>query len=112
MSKGSQELLRIIGEIFPNQVVIKEYNVSDNGGLFIDLYLPRLGLGFEYDGEQHFKFIEHFHGTRENFLMARKRDLKKDELCVEKKIRLVRVRFDEPLTRDHILAKIDKALDD
>lgn len=112
MSKGAQELLRLLGEIFPNQTVIKEYNISDKGGLFIDLLLPRLGLGFEYDGEQHFRFIEHFHGTRENFLQARKRDLKKDELCAEQGITLVRVRFDEPLSKENILAKIDKALND
>ena len=112
MSRGAQELLRIVEEIFPNQTVVKEHNVSDKGGLFIDILLPKLGLGFEYDGEQHFRFIEHFHGTRENFLLARKRDLRKDELCKQQGITLVRVRFDDPLTKDFILAKIDKALDD
>lgn len=112
MSKGAQELLRIIEQIFPNQSIVKEFNLAEYGGLFIDIFLPKLNIAFEFDGEQHFRFIQHFHGTRDNFLMARKRDLKKTDLCQERGITLVRVRFDEPLTKDHILSRIDEALDD
>lgn len=112
MSKGSQELLGIVQELFPNQKIELEYNIADHGGLFIDIYLPGLNIGFEYDGEQHFRFIEHFHGSRENFIAARKRDLAKDDVCEEKGIILVRVAYNEPMEKENILCKIERALGD
>ena len=111
MSKGAQALLKIVEKIFPNQKVVFEHNIADRGGLFIDIYLPHLNIGFEYDGEQHVKFVEHFHGTKENFLMARKRDQQKDELCELAGIALVRVRYDEDMTIDLVRDKIERALD-
>ena len=111
MSKGAKDLLEIVQQIFPNQKVELEHNVADRGGLFIDIYLPRMGLGFEFDGEQHFKFIEHFHGDMKGFLRARKRDSEKDEMCEKKGITLIRVAYNEPMTKDHVMSKIEEGLD-
>ena len=111
MSKGAQELLKLVQEIYPNQKIELEHNVADRGSLFVDIFLPRMNLGFEFDGEQHFKFIEHFHGDRRGFAQARQRDALKDEACQEKGIILVRVAYNEPMTREAVLAKIEEAMD-
>ena len=85
--------------------------MADRGSLFIDIYLPMLSIGFEFDGEQHFKYIEHFHGDRRGFANSRKRDLSKDDACKDKGITLVRVAYNEPMDHDSILKKIEEALD-
>jgi len=111
VSKGAKILLEIVQQIYPNQRIELEHNIAPYGGLYLDIYLPRLNVAFEFDGEQHFKFIEHFHGTAQNFIVARKRDLRKDDLCEEQGITLIRVAYNEPLTREHIVDKIEEALD-
>lgn len=112
MSKGSDELLTIVKELFPNQRIDLEYNVADKGSLFLDIYLPRMGIAFEYDGIQHFEYNEHFHGSREVFLKARKRDNEKDELCKQKNIVLIRMRYDEEMTKATVMNKLLEAFND
>lgn len=108
MSKGARELLRIVRKIYPNQRIITEHHVGER--LLLDFFLSRYNLGFEYDGEQHFKYIEHFHGDRRGFAQAQKRDTRKEELCDDLNITLVRVAFDEPMTEKHVRSKILEAL--
>lgn len=108
MSKGARELLEIVRKIYPNQRIIVEYHVGDR--LLLDFYLLRYGLAFEYDGEQHFKYIEHFHGDRRGFAEAQKRDARKEELCYQRNITLIRVAYNEPMTEEYIRSKILEAL--
>ena len=110
MSRGAKALLEIVKQLYPNQRIELEYNVANFGALFLDIYLPRLGLAFEFDGEQHFKYVQHFHGNRQGFLNAKKRDLDKNETCKEKKITLIRVAFDEEMTREIVCGKVEEAL--
>ncbi len=37
----------------------------ENFNLEIDCYSPKLKLGVEYNGAQHYKFIPHFHKNKE-----------------------------------------------
>ena len=83
--------------------------MASRGGLFLDIYLPGLKVAFEYDGPQHFEYCEHFHGSRENFIKARKRDLEKDELCDQQGITLIRVAYNEDMTKELILQKLEEA---
>jgi len=108
VSKGAKELLELVQQIFPHQRIELEHNVADRGALFVDIYLPRLKLGFEYDGQQHFEYCEHFHGNRENFIKAKKRDAEKDQKCEEQEITLIRVAYNEEMTRDLIVAKLEE----
>lgn len=108
MSKGAEELLRVVQALFPHQRVEFEHNIAAHGALFLDIYLPALQVAFEYDGQQHFEFNEHFHGTRENFLRARKRDLEKDARCEELGITLIRMAYNEELTKESVLVKLEE----
>lgn len=110
MSKGAKELLEIVQQIYPHQRVELEHNVAERGALFVDIFLPRLQLGFEYDGQQHFEYNEHFHGSRENFIRARRRDNEKDEACEAKGIALIRVAYDEDMSRALVVSKIEEVL--
>jgi hypothetical protein len=111
MSKGSQELLALVKEIFPNQRIVLEHNVAEKGALFLDIYLPQLGVAFEFDGSQHFTYSEHFHGSLEAFRASKKRDSQKTIRCRELAISLVRVRYDEAMTKELVLDRLQQALD-
>lgn len=111
ISKGAQHLFDIIKEIFPHQKIVREYNVADRGSLFLDFFLPALKLAFEYDGEFHFEYNEHFHGSRENFVKAKRRDAEKDQRCEEEGITLIRVAYNEEMSRALVLSKIEEGLD-
>lgn len=107
MSKGAKQLLAIVQELFPHQRVELEYNVALKGGLFIDIYLPGLKVGFEFDGQQHFEYCEHFHGNRDNFIKAKRRDAEKDDLCEQQDITLIRVAYNEEMTKELVLTKLE-----
>lgn len=112
ISKGAKNLLEIVQELFPNQRIELEHNIADRGALFLDIYLPRLKIAFEFDGLQHFQYTEHFHGTRENFIKARKRDVQKDDLCRKLGIALVRVAYNEDMTKELVHKKVMEVLGD
>lgn len=111
MSKGAEELLKIVQEIFPNQRIELEHNVASIGGLFLDIYLPRFKIAFEFDGEQHSKYVEHFHGDRQGFIRSCRRDVEKTQACYVKGITLIRVAYDEEMTVAVVSRKIAEALD-
>jgi very-short-patch-repair endonuclease len=60
--------------------------------LKFDFYLPEYKLCIEYDGEQHFKPIEHF-GGESKFLELRKRDDIKTKFCKDEGISLIRISY-------------------
>ena len=63
-------------------------------GLEIDGFNEKLMLGIEYNGEQHYKYIEYFHkGNKENFIKQQERDNRKIELCNQYGIYLIIVPF-------------------
>ena len=47
----------------------------------------------EYDGEQHYKFVKHWHGDEEGFKLQQLRDNIKTEYCKKHNIKLIRIPF-------------------
>jgi predicted lactoylglutathione lyase len=63
-------------------------------GLELDGYCQDLGIAFEYDGKQHYEYIPFFHRHGEIDLEKQQiRDKKKDRLCIENAICLVRIPY-------------------
>lgn len=59
-------------------------------GLELDGYNKDLNIAFEYNGEQHYKYIPHFHRKGEIDIEKQKeRDEKKIRLCIENNIDLI-----------------------
>ena len=61
--------------------------------LEIDGYCEKLALGFEYDGQQHYEYIRHFHRTIDGFKTQQKNDKIKNELCDDQGITLIRIPY-------------------
>ena len=61
-----------------------------------DFYLPDYNLCIEYDGEQHFKPLKHFGGEKD-LTERQENDKIKTNYCLENKISLLRIRYDEDI---------------
>jgi len=61
-------------------------------GLRFDFYLPNSNTIIEFDGEQHFKKVDHF-GGEESFKNTRKRDFIKNEYCRNNNIPIIRIPY-------------------
>jgi len=104
--RQEEKVLKILREIFPNNF-IRRHDRKILKGLELDFILPELRLAFEYDGEQHFDKKLCKEVFKSDFNELQKRDRKKDKLCIKKNIVLVRIKYDEPLTKTHIKRKLN-----
>ena len=99
-SKGEQRIEEILtknGISFKKEVSFTDlYGYKDNNLLRFDFAIfknNQLIYLLEYDGEQHFKFIKHFHKNIFNFKKAKEWDRRKNAYCIRKNIPLIRVPY-------------------
>ena len=70
--------------------VIKEtFNFVPKRPFEIDGYSEELNLAFEYNGEQHYRFIPLWHNSRARLFEQQERDKMKQSWCQEKNIHLI-----------------------
>lgn len=113
MSLISSNLYKLIKEIFPLNTIVKEHYVNYKGTkLFFDFYIKDLGVLVECQGQQHLRFVKHFHDDRDGFVAQKKRDNMKLEYAKENNTVFIRVYFDENITKELILDKISKGFDE
>ena len=80
---------------------IQQYTFNDlvapdtNIHLRFDFYLPDYNCCIEYDGEQHFQYVEGWHKSIEDFEQSKYRDFLKDEYCQINNIFLWRIPYTE-----------------
>ena len=100
-STGQQEdlLHRYVLQLLPSSVtVIRSFRPGWLERLELDIWIPELKVGIEYQGEQHYRPIEAWGGI-EGLRKQQLRDARKKVLCEEQKISLIEFRYDEKLTR-------------
>lgn len=112
MSQIAEEVHNILKKLFPLNIIKKEHYVYYKGTrLFFDFYLKDLGVLVEVQGIQHVKFVRHFHGSIENFRLQKYRDnLKIAYIQENKQLSLARFYYDECITEELVLEKIDKCI--
>lgn len=91
-SAGQFCLGRQVQQVYGRQAVILEEFPIPETRLSLDFYLPHHNLAFEFQGVQHDKYIQHFHGDREGFERQLKRDARKRQWCALNDITLIEVR--------------------
>lgn len=114
MSNIANTVHSFLIEIFPanpfNRVFCEHYVNYKGQRLFFDFYIKELSCFIECQGQQHTKFVKHFHGTKENFLGQKMRDNLKIDYVQKNNMYLVRFNFDEGIDKELVVSKIDKAL--
>lgn len=111
MSKLCDQVIETIRAIFPEMLLVEEKCVTyGNQRLFLDIFLPQLGIVVEVHGRQHDEFVEHFHGDAAGFRASKVRDRLKEEWADIEGLTMVILREDDlPVTPDSLLEKIDES---
>lgn len=116
MSLIATQVQCILEELFPanphRRVFLEHYVKYKGNRLFFDFYVKELGVFVEVQGRQHVEFVKHFHGDAEKFNFQKMRDNLKIEYVQEHDKCLVRVYDTEKVTKELILEKIDKAMEE
>ena len=96
-SKHHLKARALLKEMFPTCQLIEEVSITPRKGevLYLDFYVPLHSLCVEVHGEQHYKFIPHYHGSMMGFAKSKKRDREKEEWCELNGIRIVELPFSE-----------------
>ena len=76
----------------------------------LDFYMPQHGLAFEFQGAQHDKYIEHFHGDKDGFDRQQIRDSQKRKWCELNNITLIEIR-DSNMTANELKDMIQEIRD-
>jgi len=95
----------------PNKRIFEEHFINyKKHKLFFDFYVRELRLFVEVQGQQHFKFVSHFHGDKEKFQGQVNRDNLKIEYVQEEDFYLVYINYDDEITEDLMLTRITEAM--
>lgn len=78
---------------------------ADKLQLPFDFYLPEYNMCIEYDGEQHFRPIDHFGGI-ESLEITKRHDKIKDDFCCDNGIALIRIPYTNFNDIETILSQI------
>ena len=76
----------------------------------LDIYIPSLRVGIEYQGEQHYHPVEIF-GGEDGFKSLVKRDRRKIQLCSKNDVALIHWKYDEVISVPRLNKKIREVLD-
>lgn len=82
-SDGHKKVRALLRELFPTVQIQEEVPIPirPRQTLYLDFYIPLYKIAVEFHGEQHYKFVPHFHGTAYGYAKHRTRDAEKAEWC-------------------------------
>jgi hypothetical protein len=103
------DLFHIISSIYPDHKILRHFRPQFLTGLELDIYLPEISLGIEYQGIQHYESIEHW-GGEEALVRLQTRDKIKVSLCAENNVTLVYFYHYEILSDELIKSKLDNLI--
>ena len=87
-------LFEALQNAFPSQEIIRKYrNYKWLGRKEIDIFFPKIKLGIEYQGQQHFRSVEMF-GGQQAFEKQLERDFEKIAECTKNNITLYHFSYD------------------
>jgi hypothetical protein len=104
--KGETELAQLVRSVFPD--ACRQYSAQWLGRQHLDVYVPSRGVGFEYQGEQHYSPVAYFKGE-EGYKRTKERDTRKKEACRQAGVVLIEWKHDEPICREHLLKRLKEA---
>ena len=114
MSKIADDTYKVLKKLYPFDKITKEYYVNyKNTRLFFDYFINSLRVLVECDGEQHYKYISHFHNSIEDFYAQKRRDNLKIEWAEKNDLTIMRVcdKIDI-ITEELILKRIYEAMNE
>lgn len=105
-SYGERALYKILTELFGDNKIYRYLRPWWLHGLELDFFVPNESLAFEFDGQQHFKEVPHFHREDGSFARQQSRDAEKERLCKQQAVRLIRIKYDDNISLESIRSLI------
>lgn len=102
-----QQMFFIIKKWFPDAKY--QYKADWLGFQSLDVFIPSINVGMEYQGKQHFMPVEFFGGER-GFRDRVRLDNEKKEKCQRRGVVLIEWRYDEPINQEIATTKLRKWL--
>jgi glutathione peroxidase-family protein len=84
ISKKEKEVLEFVKSIYEWEILENHKGLFPNKKMELDIFLPSLNLGIEFDGN-------YWHSLED----AKERDERKNQLCEERRIRLIRIKEED-----------------
>lgn len=81
-------------------------NPEKSSHLYVDAYFPIANIALEYDGIQHYEYVEYMHKTIEKFERTKMLDKHKENLLNEMGIKVVRIKYNDPIDENFIREKL------
>lgn len=113
--QNQNRLVKIVKEMFPGEEVLVNYRpnyLRFNGSgrpIEIDVFLPNRKIGFEYQGEQHYKPVAIFGGER-GFRETQRRDAEKRELIRNSDLQVYEIPYTWDKTLEYV-AEVIRSVD-
>lgn len=104
---NENNLFCTVAKLYPD--AIYQYRADWLSRQSLDIFIPSIKIGIEYQGEQHYHPIEYF-GGEEKYNDTIKRDSIKAQLCKENNISLIYWKYDEVITITAIEERINDIL--
>lgn len=71
--------------------------------LIVDFFIPDVKVIIEVHGEQHYKFVKHFHKSQATFNRSKARDLAKQEWCNLNEFTYIELAYNKINTWENII---------
>lgn len=96
-SKYHLQARALLTELFPLDRLLEEVPLPGSDGLTADFYISSAKIMVEVHGEQHYKYIPHFHRDLLGFIKSKRRDANKKAWCELNNIILVELSYTETI---------------
>lgn len=93
--KSEQALYMVVKRLFDD--AIYQYHDSWLGDQSLDIYIPSIKVGIEYQGVQHYEAVDFF-GGEEGLKERKELDAKKKKRCKENKVKLIEWKYTKEIT--------------
>lgn len=83
-------------------------NPITNSNLYFDAYFPEHNLLFEYNGEQHYKYVDFFEKDEISFKNRQYRDNIKVQYCKDRNINLLIIKYDDDWSDENLESLLEQ----
>jgi len=98
-------LYNIVCVLLPNRKILRHYRPEFLEGLELDIFIPDLRVGIEYQGIQHYEPTSHW-GGEDAFHRLKIRDSRKKQLCRQASLNLIYFRYDEDVSNQIVESRL------